>query len=90
MKNYTYSGWKLNGFVALLVNLLMVAAMVYSIVVLATAEAPVVWAIVALVVLAIHRSLCSSATLCLSLMSRAYSSSSVTIAVPSTRTAFGG
>ena len=53
MKNYTYSGWKLNGFIALLVNLLMVAAMVYSIVVLATAEAPVVWAIVALVVLAI-------------------------------------
>ena len=38
MKNYTYSGWKLNGFVALLLNLAFVAGMVYSIVVLANAE----------------------------------------------------
>ena len=28
MKNYTYSGWKLNGFVALVLNLLFVAALV--------------------------------------------------------------
>ena len=32
MKNYTYSGWKLNGFVALVLNLLFVAAMVGCIV----------------------------------------------------------
>lgn len=32
MKNYTYSGWKLNGFVALLLNLLLVAVAVFSIV----------------------------------------------------------
>ena len=35
MKNYTYSGWKLNGFVALLVNLGILGAMVYAIVALA-------------------------------------------------------
>ena len=35
MKNYTYSGWKLNGFVALILNLAFVAVAVYSIVVLA-------------------------------------------------------
>lgn len=31
MKNYTYKGWKVNGFVALLLNLLLVAATVYSV-----------------------------------------------------------
>ncbi len=53
MKNYTYSGWKLNGFVALVVNLALVAAMVYSIVVLANSEELVVWALVALIATAI-------------------------------------
>ena len=49
MKNYTYSGWKLNGFVALLLNLLFVAAAVYSIVVLANSIDVVVWALVTLI-----------------------------------------
>ena len=53
MKNYTYSGWKLNGFVALVLNLALVAAMVYSIVVLANSEALVVWALVTLIATAI-------------------------------------
>ena len=49
MKNYTYSGWKLNGFVALLLNLGFVAAAVYSIVVLANSIDIVVWALVTLI-----------------------------------------
>ena len=49
MKNYTYSGWKLNGFVALLLNLGFVAAAVYSIVVLANSIDVVVWALVTLI-----------------------------------------
>ena len=53
MKNYTYSGWKLNGFVALVLNLALVAAMVYSIVVLANSEVLVVWALVTLIATAI-------------------------------------
>ncbi|MBQ2784629.1 MAG: SPFH domain-containing protein [Alistipes sp.] len=53
MKNYTYSGWKLNGFVALIANLLLLAAMVYSIIVLAGSETPVVWALAALIITAI-------------------------------------
>ncbi|MBE6176086.1 MAG: SPFH domain-containing protein [Rikenellaceae bacterium] len=53
MKNYTYSGWKLNGFVALVVNLALVAAMIYSIVVLANSEIFVLWALVTLIVSAI-------------------------------------
>lgn len=53
MKNYTYSGWKLNGFVALVLNLALVAAMVYSIVVLANSEELVVWALVTLITTAI-------------------------------------
>ena len=53
MKNYTYSGWKLNGFVALVLNLALVAAMVYSIVVLANSEELVVWALVTLIATAI-------------------------------------
>ena len=53
MKNYTYSGWKLNGFVALIDNLLLLAAMVYSIIVLAGSETPVVWALAALIITAI-------------------------------------
>ena len=50
MKNYTYSGSKLNGFVALIVNLLFVGVAVYAITVLATSENVVVWALVALIV----------------------------------------
>ena len=50
MKNYTYSGWKLNGFVALLLNLGFVAAAIYSIVVLANSIDVVVWALVTLIV----------------------------------------
>lgn len=53
MKNYTYSGWKLNGFVALVLNLALVAAMVYSIVVLANSDELVVWALVTLIATAI-------------------------------------
>ena len=49
MKNYTYSGWKLNGFVALLLNLLFVAAAVYSIVVLANSVDLVAWALATLI-----------------------------------------
>lgn len=50
MKNYTYSGWKLNGFVALLLNLLLVAVAVFSIVELSKDEPSVnVLAVVALV-----------------------------------------
>ena len=50
MKNYTYSGWKLNGFVTLLLNLAFVAAAVYSIVVLANSIDIVTWALVTLIV----------------------------------------
>ena len=49
MKNYTYSGWKLNGFVALILNLAFVAVAVYSIVVLAGSVDVVVWAIITLI-----------------------------------------
>jgi len=53
MKNYTYSGWKLDGFVALVLNLALLAAMVYSIIVLANGENVVVWALVTLILTAI-------------------------------------
>ncbi|MBO5901946.1 MAG: SPFH domain-containing protein [Alistipes sp.] len=49
MKNYTYSGWKLNGFVALILNLAFVAAAVYSIVVLANSVDIVAWALATLI-----------------------------------------
>ena len=49
MKNYTYSGWKLNGFVALILNLVFVAAAVYSIVVLANSVDLVAWALATLI-----------------------------------------
>ena len=49
MKNYTYSGWKLNGFIALILNLAFVAVAVYSIVVLAGSVDVVVWAIITLI-----------------------------------------
>ena len=38
MKNYTYSGWKMNGFLALLVTLLVLAGSVYSFVLLGNSE----------------------------------------------------
>ena len=60
MKNYTYSGWKLNGFVALILNLAFVAAAVYSIVVLANSVDLVAWALVTLIVSII----CSVLMLC--------------------------
>ena len=53
MKNYTYSGWKLDGFVALVLNLALLATMVYSIIVLANGENVVVWALVTLILTAI-------------------------------------
>ena len=49
MKNYTYSGWKLNGFVALLLNLAFVALAIYSIVVLANSIDIVAWALATLI-----------------------------------------
>ena len=49
MKNYTYSGWKLNGFVALILNLAFVALAVYSIVVLANSVDLVAWALATLI-----------------------------------------
>lgn len=53
MKNYTYSGWKLNGFVALIINLALLGAMVYSIVALAGSEVFIPWALALLIVTAI-------------------------------------
>ena len=38
MKNFTYSGWKMNGFVALLMDLLVLAGSIYSFVLLGNAE----------------------------------------------------
>ena len=53
MKNFTYSGWKLNGFVALLMNLALVALGVYSIVVLANSAVFIPWALAVLICSAI-------------------------------------
>ena len=38
MKNYTYSGWKMNGFLALLMSLLVLAGSVYCLVLLGNSE----------------------------------------------------
>ena len=43
MKNFTYSGWKMNGFVALLMDLLVLAGSIYSFVLLGNAEEFVPW-----------------------------------------------
>lgn len=43
MKNYTYSGWKMNGFLGLFVNLAVLAGSVYSFVLLAQSEEFIVW-----------------------------------------------
>lgn len=53
MKNYTYSGWKLNGFVALAVNLMFVGLLIYSIVLQANSLVAMPLAIVGIVVSAI-------------------------------------
>ncbi len=53
MKNYTYSGWKLNGFVALILNLVLVAAMVGCIIWQANCAEANVYAIVGIVVFAL-------------------------------------
>ena len=53
MKNYTYSGWKLNGFVALILNLALVAAMVGCIIWQANCTEANVYAIVGIVVFAL-------------------------------------
>lgn len=53
MKNYTYSGWKLNGFIALVLNLLFVAALVLCIVWQANSAEANTLAIVGIVVSAL-------------------------------------
>ena len=53
MKNFTYSGWKLNGFVALIVNLLLWGAVAYLAYYLSTPDAMLGLGITALVVVAI-------------------------------------
>ncbi|MBR4871521.1 MAG: SPFH domain-containing protein, partial [Alistipes sp.] len=50
MKNYTYSGWKLNGFIALILNLALVGAAIYAITVLASNEVLIGWALALLIV----------------------------------------
>lgn len=49
-KNYTYSGWKLNGFVALCLNLILLAAVVLSIIGLAQSGDMVAVYVVAMIV----------------------------------------
>ena len=51
MKNYTYSGWKMNGFLALLMSLLILAGSVYSFVLLGNSEEFVPWFLVSGLVL---------------------------------------
>ena len=46
MKNYTYSGWKMNGFLALLISLLVLAGSVYSFVLLGKSEVFIPWYLV--------------------------------------------
>ncbi|MBR2368128.1 MAG: SPFH domain-containing protein [Alistipes sp.] len=53
MKNYTYSGWKLNGFVAIVLNLLLVAGMIYSIVKIANGAESFTLYIITLIVCAL-------------------------------------
>ena len=53
MKNFTYKGWKVNGFVMLLVDLLMWGGVAYLGYYLSTPEANLALGITALVVLAI-------------------------------------
>ena len=53
MKNFNYKGWKINGFVMLLVDLLMWGGVAYLSYYLSTPEANLVLGIIALVILAI-------------------------------------
>ena len=53
MKNFTYSGWKMNGFVALLMDLLVLAGSIYSFVLLGKSEEFVPWFLVSGLVLAL-------------------------------------
>ena len=46
MNNYTYKGWKMNGFLALLMDLAVLAASVYSFVLLGNSEEFVPWLLV--------------------------------------------
>ena len=46
MKNYTYSGWKMNGFLALLMSLLILAGSVYSFVLLGNSDKFIPWFLV--------------------------------------------
>ncbi len=53
MKNYTYSGWKLNGFVALLLNVALCAAAIYLLVNMANDYDFQVWKLVCVGLLAL-------------------------------------
>ena len=53
MKNYTYSGWKLNGFVAVLINLLLVVAAVWLFIHTVEAFDFQPWKLIVVVVLAL-------------------------------------
>lgn len=53
MKNYTYSGWKLNGFVAVLINIALVVASIYFFVQMLNAETFYLWMLIGVGVLAL-------------------------------------
>lgn len=53
MKNYSYSGWRLNGFVALLINLVLWGVLAYICYALATSAISVVLGVTAIVVVAL-------------------------------------
>ena len=53
MKNYTYSGWKLNGFVAVLINIALVVASIYCFVHMLNAEVFYLWMLIGVGVLAL-------------------------------------
>ena len=53
MKNFTYSGWKLNGFVALLINLVLWGALVYLCYALSIEAVGVGLGVTAIIILAI-------------------------------------
>ena len=53
MKNYTYSGWKLNGFVAVLINIALVVASIYCFVQMLNAEVFYLWMLIGVGVLAL-------------------------------------
>ena len=53
MKNYSYSGWKLNGFVALLINLVLWGSLAYLCYALANSLISEVFGVVAMIVVAV-------------------------------------